>query len=114
MHLLAEPPFGPDAEAVADQQHPHHQLGIDGGATDRAIKWLQLIAQLVQIEHDIDLPQQMTGWDTFFQAEIVEQPLRRRLPPHHCAPPRISDSRKNGITFGRPPQSTLSTVSTQS
>ena len=29
----------------------------------------------------IDLPQQMVGWDMVFQAEVVEQPLRRRLPP---------------------------------
>jgi hypothetical protein len=65
-----------------------HQLGIDGGATDRAIEGLQLIAQLVQIEHAIDLPQQMTGWDMFFQSEIIEQPPRRRLPPHPCPRPR--------------------------
>jgi hypothetical protein len=27
-----------------------------------------------------DLPQQMVGWDMVFQAEVLEQPLRRRLP----------------------------------
>jgi hypothetical protein len=54
MYLLAEPPFGPDAEAVADQQHPHRQLGIDGRAAE-------LFAQRVQIEHAIDLPQKMAG-----------------------------------------------------
>ena len=31
----------------------------------------------------IDLPQQMVGWDIVFPAEVVEQPLRRRLPPHN-------------------------------
>jgi hypothetical protein len=29
----------------------------------------------------IDLPQQMVGWDMVFQAEVLEQALRRRLPP---------------------------------
>jgi hypothetical protein len=61
----------------------------------------------------IDLPQQMVGWDMVFQAEVLEQPLRRRLPPHNRPPPRIP-IRENGITFGHQPQSTLSTVSTQS
>ena len=37
----------------------------------------------------IDLPQQMVGWDMVFQAEVLEQPLRRRLPPHNRPPPRI-------------------------
>jgi hypothetical protein len=30
----------------------------------------------------IDLPQQMVGRDMVFQAEVLEQPLRHRLPPH--------------------------------
>ena len=46
----------------------------------------------------IDLPQQMVGWDMVFQAEVLEQPLRRRLPPHNRPPPRIP-IRENGITF---------------
>ena len=29
VHLLAQPPLRADAHAVADDQHPHHQLGID-------------------------------------------------------------------------------------
>ena len=44
---------------------------------------------------------------------------RRTAAPASSAAPSLRaspnlDSRKNGITFGRPPQSTLSTVSTQS
>ena len=30
VNLVAQSPLGPDAEAVADDQHPDHQLGIDG------------------------------------------------------------------------------------
>ena len=29
MHLLAQPPLGSDATAVADEQHAYHQLGIN-------------------------------------------------------------------------------------
>ena len=29
VHLLAQSPLGPDAHAVADDQHPDHQLGIN-------------------------------------------------------------------------------------
>jgi hypothetical protein len=28
MHLLAQPALGPHAHAIADDQHPDHQLGI--------------------------------------------------------------------------------------
>ena len=42
----------------------------------------------------IDLPQQMVGWDMVFQAEVLDQPLRRRLPPHNRPPPRNTDPRK--------------------
>ena len=32
--LLAQPPLRANAEAVADDQHPDHQLGIDRGPPD--------------------------------------------------------------------------------
>jgi len=38
MHLFAQPPLRANAEAVADDQHPNHQLGIDRGATSCAIE----------------------------------------------------------------------------
>jgi len=39
--LLAPAPFGPDAHAVAHDQHPHHQLRIDRGAAEATIEGLQ-------------------------------------------------------------------------
>ena len=42
MNLLAEPPLGPDAEAVAHQQHADQQLGVDRGAADRAVEWREM------------------------------------------------------------------------
>ncbi len=38
MNLFAEPPLGPDAHAIADQQHPDHQLRIDRGPARRAVE----------------------------------------------------------------------------
>ena len=38
--LLAQPPLRSNAEAVAGDEHPDHQLWINGGATHRAVKWL--------------------------------------------------------------------------
>jgi hypothetical protein len=29
VNFLAEPPLGPDAKAIADQQHPDQQFGVD-------------------------------------------------------------------------------------
>ena len=67
-------------------------IGSDGRASklerqsaNRAVKRLELFAERVQIEHAIDLPPKMAGWDVVFQAEIVEQSLRPRLPPHRAA-----------------------------
>ncbi len=45
MDLLAEPALGPDAEAVADDQHPDHELGIGRGPTDLAVKRPEMRAQ---------------------------------------------------------------------
>src|SRR3954453_22793595 len=37
MNLLAEPKLRADAEAIADQQHPDHQFGLDQRAPDHAV-----------------------------------------------------------------------------
>jgi hypothetical protein len=56
----------------------------------------------------IDLPQQMVGWDMVFQAEVLEQPLRRRLPPQlsgrvptprRCPTSRLPQKRKRAASF---------------
>ena len=35
--LLAQPPLGTNAKAVADEQYPHHQLRINRGASNIAV-----------------------------------------------------------------------------
>jgi hypothetical protein len=49
VHLLAEPTLGPDAEAVADDQHPDHQLRVDRGPPDLAVERAQVRAQARQV-----------------------------------------------------------------
>ncbi len=36
MDLLAEPPFGADAVAAADSEHPDHELRIDPDSLEQA------------------------------------------------------------------------------
>ena len=55
--LFAEPPLGADTEAVADDQHPDHQLGINRWPTQRAVEWRQVAAQLRQVNKAVDRPQ---------------------------------------------------------
>ena len=45
LKLLAQPPLGADAVTIADDQHPDHQLGINRGPANAAIKRRQLIAR---------------------------------------------------------------------
>ena len=46
MHLLAEAPFRPNAQAIADEEHPDHQLGIDRWSSQRAVERREVAAQL--------------------------------------------------------------------
>src|SRR6202158_6183134 len=46
--FLAQLPLKTDAVAVADDQHPDHQFGIDRGPANLAIKGRQLLAKLKQ------------------------------------------------------------------
>jgi hypothetical protein len=42
MDFIAQPPFGSDTDAVADNQHPHHQYGINRRGAEAAVERLQL------------------------------------------------------------------------
>lgn len=75
MHFLAQSPLGSNAEAVADDQHPHHQLGIDRRAAGVAIERSEVFAQLVEVEESIDGAQQMVGWNVIVEVEGVKQSL---------------------------------------
>ena len=50
--LLAQPPFKADAIAVADNEHPDHQLRIDRGPPDVTVERCQLLAKIDQHARD--------------------------------------------------------------
>lgn len=90
MNLLAEPPLGPNAHAISNDQHPHHQLGSDRGATDGAVEWLQLRAHARQIEELVDPSKLVVVRDVIIETEIVKQPRRCHLRSHHRPVPSES------------------------
>ena len=89
MHLLAQPPLRADAEAVADDQHPDHQLRIDRGPPDLAVEGPQMRPQAGQVDEAVDRAQQVIGRNVALDAELVEQRLlhHRPLAHHRHAPP---------------------------
>jgi hypothetical protein len=43
MNLFAQPTFRANAVAVANQQHPDEQFGINREPASRAVKWRQVV-----------------------------------------------------------------------
>jgi hypothetical protein len=82
--FVTEAPFRSDTEAIADQEHPDHQLRIDRGPPDVAVERRQLPPQVLKVDEPIDRPQEMVGWDVPFKRELIEQRSLLDLPmPHH-------------------------------
>jgi len=54
MHFLAQPAVRADARAIADQQHPHHELGVPRGPSSVAVEWCEVSAQIRPVEKPID------------------------------------------------------------
>ena len=46
-------------------------------------KTASAIAKIIEVEMPVDAPEQVIGGDVIIEAEIVEQPSRRRLNAHH-------------------------------
>jgi hypothetical protein len=96
MHLLTQAALGANGEAIADDQDSNHQLRINRGATNLAVEWLQLAAHVTQIKEPVNLAKDVIRRNVLIKTEIVEQPLRCRLRPHHrSALPRKSRRRRN-------------------
>jgi hypothetical protein len=84
MDLLAEPPFRSDAHAIAEQQPPNHQLGVDRRAAYRAVERRQVTAQIAKLNEPVDRPQQVVRRDVVLKRELAEQRTLRHPPrPHH-------------------------------
>src|SRR6266852_4065575 len=90
LDLLAQSALGADAVAVAHDEHPQHEFGIDRRPADLAVEGLQLLAKRGQdLRYNrIDPAQQVVGRNAVFQVEQVEQmALIARLPTHHRPTP---------------------------
>ena len=72
MNFVAQSPFGSDAHAVPDNQHPHHQLGINRGAADVAVERLQLRAHLLEVKEPVNASEKVIFGDVVVEAEIVK------------------------------------------
>ena len=60
-NVFAEAALGPNAHAVADDQHADHQLGIDRGRAHLAVKRLQRLAEIIQVEVAVNAPEHVIG-----------------------------------------------------
>jgi hypothetical protein len=83
MHFLAQPPLGSDAEAVADNEHPHHELAIDRRSTGMAIEGRKVFAKFVEIEESIDAAQQMSGRNVIVDVEEIKESFLTTPPRTH-------------------------------
>ena len=86
VHLLAQPPLRADAEAIAYQQHPDDQFGIDRGPARLAVEGPQLLAQTRQVYEPIDRTKQVIRWHVSLKAEAIEQRLLHHRPLAHHQP----------------------------
>ena len=86
LDFLGEPALGADAIAVADDEHPDHELRIDRGAADVAVMRLQFHVEVRKRSrrNDVDPSQKVVLRDAVFEAELVEQlGLITLSPTHH-------------------------------
>ena len=63
MDLLAQPPFRANAEAIANNQHPDHQLRIDRRPPDLAVIGLQMRPNVRKVDEPVNLAKQVTVQD---------------------------------------------------
>ena len=63
MNLLAQPPLRPDTEAIAQQQHPDEEIGIDGRPPGMAVEMGEAAPDTRQIHEPVDGAQQVVLWD---------------------------------------------------
>lgn len=73
MGLFAQPPFGADAIAVADDQHADHQFRINRRTPNRAIEIGEVMAWVAEIKTPINAAQKVIGGNVIFKVERVKQ-----------------------------------------
>jgi hypothetical protein len=81
--LFAKTPLRANAEAVADDQHADHQLGINRGAPRAAVERRQLSPDVAKLDDPVDRPQKAIWRDVPFERELIEQRSLLDLPMSH-------------------------------
>ena len=90
--LLAEPALRADAETIAYQQHPDHQLRVDRGPAHLAVEWAEMGTNVGEIDKPVDAADEVISRDMTLQAELVEQRLLSHRPfTHHRVVPQSKD-----------------------
>jgi hypothetical protein len=93
MDLLAQPPFRADAIAIADNQHPDQQLGVNRRPSGRAVKWRQVRPNLAKIDETVDRSQHMVDGHLLLERELIKQSTLIDLPlTHHYLHPCCDNS----------------------
>src|ERR1700734_3956354 len=114
MNLFAEPPLGPDAHTVADDQHSDGQLRVNRGSSNPTVKRLQSLTETLELEMPVNAAQQMIARDMIVEAEVVKQLSRRRLNPHHRRLSRITRDSESRPSLHINRALTFSTISANS
>jgi hypothetical protein len=61
VNLSAKAALGPNAHAIADNQHSDPQLWIDRRPAHLAVKRLQRLAEIIEVEVAVDAPKHRMG-----------------------------------------------------
>jgi hypothetical protein len=101
VYFLAQASLRADAQAVADQQHADHQLGINRGSADGAVEARQVLTQPGAVDKAVDAPQQVIGRDMILEPECVEQALLHHETLAHHGPIHLLRMPHQGITIRR-------------
>src|SRR5580658_10096839 len=108
MDLLTQPTLRTNAKAIADDEHPDHQLRINRGPPHLAIVGPQMRPNLGQVDETVDLAQQVIVRDTPLQTEAVKQRLLHHPPFAHHRPNLLPPGRRESAT-GAPIKQSFST-----
>ena len=88
--LIAQSPHGTDRIAVADQQHPDHQLRIGRRSADLAVERLELLMDHIEVEQRIQLTQQMVRRNLVLEPENCRTGAPDQLPIDPSSPDPIA------------------------
>jgi hypothetical protein len=73
MYFFAQTPFGTDAHAVANQQHPNEEFRINRGASHCAVKRAKVFSNSREINQPVNGSKQVIVWYMLLQAEPIKQ-----------------------------------------